>query len=146
VPIQFPQETAAERRRRKARERYWDKRREILEQRRIEAQNRATQLLMEHIGAEAFDELHKVGFIELDSQKYKGCRYRLPRNHNAYIEIVDSEGKVIDTLCIQPKIECPTGDRLLTRWLLIKHDEERLLAVANHWGPREKSYYAEPVN
>ena len=106
---------------------------------------KAKLLLAQHIGAETFDRLHEVGFIELDSRKYVGCKYRLPRNPSAFIEVVNKKGKVIDTLCIQPKIRCPAGDKLLTRWLLLKYDEERLLEVANRWGPREKSYYDEPL-
>jgi len=81
----------------------------------------------------------------MDSRKYAGKKYRMPRNHNAYIEILDDKGKVVDTLCIQPKMEVPSGDRLLIRWMLINFDEERLDKTSNHWGPRPKSYYEEAV-
>lgn len=105
------------------------------------AVKRAEELLKEYIGEKAFGKLHEVGYIELDSQKYKGRKYRVPANHMAYIEVLDEKGKVIDTLCVHPAIECPPADHIITRVAMLQNDEETLLAAANHWGARDGSYY-----
>ncbi|MBA7713822.1 hypothetical protein ES703_122832 [subsurface metagenome] len=105
------------------------------------AVKRAEELLKEHIGLEAFDKLYEVGYIELDSQRHKGRKYRVPANHMAYIEVLDKKGGVVDTLCVHPAIECPPADHILTRLALLQNDEDSILVAANHWGPRERSYY-----
>ena len=115
------------------------------EQERHIREDRAYKLLAEQLGDVDFRRLVSQGYLEMDSRKYAGRKYRLPKNHNAYIEILDENNKVIDTLCIQTRMECPSGDRLLARWLLINFDEERLLKTSNHWGTRDHSYYETPV-
>lgn len=105
------------------------------------AEKTAQKLLKDFIGLQAFGLLYEVGYVELDSHKHKGRKYRIPKNHMAYIEIMDEEGKVVDTLCVHPAIDCPPADHILTRVAMIQNDEEVLLVAANHWGPREKSYY-----
>ena len=92
----------------------------------------AEELLKGYIGAEAFGKLYEVGYIELDSQKYKDCRYRVKRNHNAVVEVVNKDGKVVDKLCFQPAIDCPAPDQLLTKIVLLELAEEFVLAKANH--------------
>ena len=59
----------------------------------------------------------------------------------AYIEIINEEGKVVDTLCTHPVVQCPPSDHLLFRWSMIRYCEEELNKVANHWGGRNRSYY-----
>ena len=128
------EETAKEKGARLARERKAEKERQAIVK-------RAEELLILHIGMEAFGKLHELGYIETDSQHHKGRKYRVPANHMAYIEVLDEKGRVIDTLCVHPDMECPPADHILTRLIYLKMDEEALLAEANHWGQRERSYY-----
>lgn len=99
------------------------------------AVKRAEELLKEHIGTRAFGKLHKAGYIELDSQKHKGHKYRVPNNTDM-IEVLDSQGKVVDRLCVHPSISCPVADQILTRLVLLESAEDFILETANHHGGR----------
>lgn len=136
-------ETEEQRQVRLERQAEYHRQQEELRQQQEVATERAEELLKEYIGLKAFSQLHEVGYIELDSQRYKGRKYRVPANHMAYIEVLDEQGKVIDTLCVHPAIECPPPDHILTRVVMLQNAEEDLLTAANHWGPRERSYYEE---
>jgi len=140
-------ETAIDRRRRLARARYHQKHEaEIRRRAREKANKRAEDLLAEYIGIEAFGQLHEIGYIEVDSRRYAGQKYRIPRHHCSDIEIMDAEGRVIDTLCLQLKLDCPGDDVVLARWILANFDEETLLSVGNHHGARERSRYEVAAN
>jgi hypothetical protein len=97
---------------------------------------RAEDLLKSCIGLEAFNRLHDIGYIELDSQKHKGRKYRIPKEHMEMIDVLNEEGEVIDRLCIHPAIDCPAPDHILSRVLLLKFAEEYTLAKADHHEPR----------
>ena len=154
-------ETAIDRRRRLARARYHQKheaeirrraeaqaeiKRQEANLRREKANKRAEDLLAEYIGIEAFGQLHEIGYIEVDSRRYAGQKYRIPKHHYSDIEIMDAEGRVIDTLCLQLKLDCPGDDVVLARWILANFDEETLLSVGNHHGARERSRYEVAAN
>ena len=98
---------------------------------------KAEELLKEHIGPKRYSELHKTGYIELDSQRHQGKKYRVPAAHREEIEIVDEHGKVIDRLCIHTKDEhdCPAGDQTLARIILLEAAEDYVLATANDHRP-----------
>lgn len=136
-------ETEEQRQVRLERQAEYRQQQEELRQQQEVANKRAEELLKEYIGVKAFGQLHEVGYIELDSQRYKGRKYRVPENHMAYIEVLDEQGRVIDTLCVHPAIQCPPPDHILTRVIMLQNDEEGLLTAANHWGPRDRSYYEE---
>lgn len=134
-------ETEEEKQARLERQEQWQREQEELRQQKEAAEKRAEELLKGYVGLEAFGKLHEVGYIELDSQRHKGRRYRVPANHMAYIEVLDEEGNIIDTLCVHPAVDCPPADHILTRLVMLGLDEENILAAANHWGPRDRSYY-----
>lgn len=93
----------------------------------------AEELLKQHIGVERFGVLYQVGHIEVDSQKYKGRKYRIPNNEQM-IDVLDENDKILERLCIHTAIDCPMPDRILTRLILAESAEEILLAKANHHG------------
>ena len=103
---------------------------------------KAEELLREHLGEQRYEKLQKQGYIELDSQKHVGCKYRVPKAHRDMIEVVDRYDKVIDTLCVHPAIDCPSGDQTLTRIKYLELAEEFILAKSNRHGPREVSRLA----
>jgi len=102
---------------------------------RKEADNRARELLKQHIGLDAFGKLHEVGYIEVDSQHHKGRKYRIHKNAYERIDVLDEQGKVIDRLCIVRAIQCPDDDLILTKKVLLESVEEYALQVANHFRP-----------
>jgi hypothetical protein len=131
-------ESIAEKAARLKREAEWAageaKRRE--EQKKLDAEkeaaiNKAEELLKAHIGQQKYNELYRVGHIELDSEKYHGRKYRVKSNANSRIEVVE-DGKVVDELCIISTVECPRGDLLLSKVVMLESAEEAALKIANH--------------
>lgn len=118
-----------------------ERQRQVAEQqRRIEeAENKAMALLEECIGSERFAELDSVGYIELDSHKHKGRKYRVSRDATRTIEVLDEDGKVIDKLCVIPTVSCPDYDRVLSKILLLQFSEEYILETANHFPVASRS-------
>ena len=97
------------------------------------AENKAKELLEDWLGKEGLAKLYKVGYIEVDSQKYQGRKYRVPQAHMGYIEVIENN-KVIDTLCVHPAIQCPPSDHIFSRLVLLKYSEEYLLSKSNRRG------------
>lgn len=95
---------------------------------------RAEELLREHVGEKAFTEMYELGYIEVDSHKHKGRKYRIPAENEGFIEVVDKDGKVIDRLCVHAAIICPMPDKVLTRLMLLELAEDTILQVANSHG------------
>lgn len=129
-------ETKEQAKARRDREQEYQQQQEELRKEQEAAVARAEELLRKHIGAEAFGELHKVGYIELDSHKYKGRRYRVPADSETFIEVLDKAGKVVDTLCVHTVGDCPMPDKVLARIVRLQLDEENILEVADSHGPR----------
>ena len=102
------------------------------EEERKAAVAKAEQLLKDHIGLERFGSLYQTGHLEVDSQKHAGRKYRVSKNAYDKIQVMDGE-KVIDELCIVPTVQCPEGDRLLSKIVLLECDEDYVLATANHF-------------
>lgn len=111
-------------------------RRKLEEQAQAKSEAKAQDLLKEHIGVEAFGELHKVGYIELDSHK-PNVRYRIHKDRHQMIDVLKGD-KVIDRLCIHlnPKHNCPTSDEILAKILLAEYAEDVLNTKANHHAVR----------
>ena len=113
-------------------QRVFDLEQERLRKELKQAESKAEALLKEHIGLEAFGRLHQVGYIEVDSQKYAGRKYRVPKEKRNLIEVLDGEGRVIDRLCVHPTEAYPIGDEVLARIVMLKFAEEEILKIANH--------------
>lgn len=105
---------------------------EVIRQEKEAAVKCAEELLREHIGSKAFKELNEVGYIELDSQKYKGRKYRVSKSAFQRIEVIEGN-KVVDELCIVPTVQCPDGDKILSKVVLLELAEEYTLQTANHF-------------
>lgn len=105
------------------------------ERERREAIERAEAILREHIGEDRFEELRQVGYIELDSRRHEGRRYRIHSERDHVIQVLDTDGAVVDRLCIHPDVRLPDADEVLARVVLLENAEEFVLQTANHHGP-----------
>ncbi len=132
VATDYREETEAEKKARLDAQKRYEIEQERIQTSQRKAKEKADELLKSHIGLEAFGELHQLGYIELDSQKYAGQRYRVPSSARSLIEVLDKDGKVIDRLCVHPTERYQDGDEILTRITLLKFAEEYLLKTANH--------------
>lgn len=105
---------------------------EALSKEQAEAVAKAKELLKDHIGLAAFNTLKKQGYLEIPSKRYPGYIYRVPRESSEMINMVDSQGKLVDSLCVHPQIACPPADRTLARIVLLESNEEYIIDKANH--------------
>ena len=92
----------------------------------------AEELLKEFVGLEKVGKLHEVGYIEVDSQKNKGMKYRVPKDHMRRILVLNDKDECVDELCVHPAINCPAGDHILTRLVMLESDEDAILKASNH--------------
>jgi len=132
ISINPEPETDEQRQAREERELEYRRQEDELRREQETAVKRAEELLKEHIGLEAFGKLHEVGYIELDSRRHEGRKYRVSKDCYKRIEVVDDQGKVVDKLCIGPAIGCPPCDVVLARVVLLELAEEYVLETANH--------------
>lgn len=134
-PLPVREETEEERQTRLEQQKEAQRRYEEGVKRREEAAKKAEELLEEYIGLEAFGKLHETGYIEVDSHRHKGRKYRISEEHGDFIDVIDENGKVIDSLCVHPAVECPPGDHILARVILLELDEDYILERANSQEP-----------
>lgn len=127
-------ETETEKQARLERQQQYEEKQKRIQAEEEQTRTRALELLKSHIGLEAFGKLHEVGYIELDSQKHKGRKYRVPATRGFarnYIDVYEGD-KLIDRLCVHPQERYVDEDEVLTRVTLLKYAEEYLLKTANH--------------
>ena len=64
-----------------------------------------------------------------------GKKYRINRGRSANIDVLDETGKVVRSLCVHPREGVPDADTMLSQALMLRHDEEALLRMANVHSP-----------
>ena len=104
------------------------------EEKRVFAAMKAEKLLKDHIGPERFDTLFKIGYLDLNSSKYSGRKYRVFKSAYDRIKVLEND-KVMDELCVVPTVNCPENDRVLSKIVLLECDEDYILEKANHFKP-----------
>lgn len=113
-------------------------------QRAIEAEAKAVQARKDAEEAEArAEELLKASLTEPQRQEYAkdksftiiskdGNRtYRVKKGWSHNVERIDAEGKKIHTLCAHPQQPVPLADNQLAQKLMLEHDEDTFLKMAN---------------
>lgn len=96
---------------------------------RLAADRRAEALLRAHITREQQEQLEREDWFLIDSAS--GKQYRINRGRSANIDVLDETGKVLRSLCVHPRDGVPDADTMLSQALMLRHDEETLLRMAN---------------
>lgn len=117
--------------------------REIYNQQRLQvegekaaARDRAMVLLQGHLDDIQRHDLANKGFFDLDVISQDGSRkkYRINRKWSQNIQQIDPNGRVLETLCIHPRMQVPVEDSMLTQKLMLESGlEQELLRIANHF-------------
>ncbi len=94
-----------------------------------EAKERAEDLLRTSICPEQYEQLRRIGYLEIQSTIYPTRRYRLPRRRQR-VQVIES-GRKIGELCVVAVDPVPDADLILTHKWMIEGDEEGYLALAN---------------
>jgi hypothetical protein len=99
--------------------------------RRLGARQRSETLLRALVGAEAYARSIACGYLETLSPQDPQRVYRIPWKRG-FVRVVE-RGQLVESLCIGPRWRLPAADVLVTHKLLIEADEQRYLAIANHF-------------
>jgi len=95
------------------------------------AEQRARDLLRQHLGEEGFALLRRRGYLEIPSPSLLDRSYRIPYAHGM-VEVIE-DGLATMRLCIVPTRWVPDCDLVIMHKLLIEGDEARYLRVANRF-------------
>jgi len=127
-----PPETEAARTARVEREARYAEQRVAQEAERAASNRRAEALLQAHLTPDQQRQLAQEDWFMIDSKS--GKKYRINRGRSANIDVLDETGKVVRSLCVHPGEAVPDADTMLSQALMLKHDEEALLRIANVHG------------
>lgn len=124
-----PPETEEVRLAREARQRE----QELLRQEKLriqaEAKQKSEALLVSLLDAQQRKELEEQNAFMVLSQLNK--RYRIRRGRSMNVDELDTEGKKIATLCAHPSEAVPDADTMVAQMLMLTHNEQAFLKVAN---------------
>ncbi len=96
-----------------------------------EADKKALALLLAHLTDEQAKQYQTKQYFELITRDGKR-RYRLQHKWAGNVRLVNDKGVEISQFCIHPGVEIPIADSLLAQKLMLEHDEEQFLKIANH--------------
>ena len=95
-----------------------------------EAQARGVQLLKENLSPAQRDQYEERAYIEVVGGQ-TGKRYRIHLGSLMNVQLLDSKGKPVATLCFMPRGRLPYGDTMLAQKLALELFEADALKVAN---------------
>ena len=94
------------------------------------AKDRADELLDANLTDAQRSDLARDGFFFVDS--LKGNKYRIRRGRVANVDAMHKCGeRVSHKLCAHPQLYVPDGDTMLAQKLMLEHNEDEFLRLAN---------------
>lgn len=94
------------------------------------ATERANELLHAHLTDAQRSDLARDGFFFVDS--LRGNKYRIRRGRVGNVDAMHQCGeKVSHRLCAHPQLYVPDGDTMLAQKLMLEHNEDEFLRLAN---------------
>jgi hypothetical protein len=113
---------------------YNEEQRRIAQKKRNEeraaARKRAEELLITHLTDAQRSDLKRDGFFFVESQL--GKRYRIRKGREGNVDRYCDKGeKIVGKLCIHPQAYVPDFDTMLAQKLMLEHNEQEFLRVAN---------------
>lgn len=94
------------------------------------ARQRGEALLKENLRPEQLEAYERTGTFDAIGC-HTGRRYRIDKNENFNVQLIDARDKILARLCFQPGEPLVTGDRMLAQKIALENDERDALDVAN---------------
>mgnify|MGYP005842563965 FL=1 len=94
---------------------------------------RAEKLLRDVLGPEDYAQLHSLTGLRIPSRLIPGVTYAIQAVGRCML--ADKDGNLFGHLCLVPVGDVPLADHVLGLVLLARHQEARLLASGNVFGP-----------
>ncbi len=98
-----------------------------------EDDRRANELLRSVLTCEQYSQLMLNGHLDIPSPRDPACVYRVPRGYEL-VKVIE-QGRLKESLCLQPLEWLPVDDRIVMHKLMIEADEETYLQAANKFAP-----------
>jgi len=99
----------------------------------LSAESRAKALLRETLPDSQYQQLNKLGYLEVSSPSNEHRIYRIPGT-GGLVKVYE-RGCAVMELCLQPAEPLPDSDIVLMHKLMIEGDEQEYLQKANHFAP-----------
>ncbi len=113
---------------RRARDEAYRLARELDRKQSEEARQRANQLLLANLSPEQRKEYIENGRFHID---LNGKRFLVDYGSHNNVHLLDEEGKIAESYCIQPNAPCPEPDAMLAQKLVLEADMKHFMQVAN---------------
>lgn len=97
------------------------------------AEQRAEELLLEHLTADQREQYRVAMEFLVISES--GKRFKVKKGFVQNIFELDDAGKPLRRYCIHPKGDFPTGDAMLAQVLMLEGAEQEFLRIANVFNP-----------
>jgi hypothetical protein len=95
-----------------------------------EAHARGLRLLEENLSPTQRDQYKRCGYFDVVGGE-TGGRYRIRYGFEMNVELLDTKGSVVRSLCFMPEGELAVGDLMLAQKLALELFESQTLEVAN---------------
>jgi hypothetical protein len=99
----------------------------------VSAEGRARALLREVLDEHEYQQLIRLGYLEVPSPGHTQRIYRIP-GAGGLVRVYE-RGVAVMELCLQPAEPLPDNDVIVLHKLMIEGNEEEYLARANHFAP-----------
>lgn len=96
---------------------------------RAAASARARELLFDNLTDQQRSDLKRDGFFFVPSKK-AGRKYRLRKGRAGNVDVIQNE-RILHRLCAHPQLYVPDDDTRLAQKLMIEHQEDEFLRLAN---------------
>ncbi len=98
-----------------------------------EDDRRAYELLRSVLTCEQYDQFMLNGHLDIPSPHDPECVYRVPRGYEL-VKVIE-QGRLKESLCLQPLEWLPVDDHMVMHKLMIEADEETYLQTAKKFAP-----------
>lgn len=104
--------------------------REVLQTNKLNAQEKAKQLLIENLNNSQRLQYTKFGYFYVTGQS--GKRYQITKGKNINIYVLENK-RIVTRLCAHPRIDCPIEDTMLIQKIMLESNEKHFLSIAKEW-------------
>lgn len=104
-----------------------------------EAHSRGLRLLQENLSPAQRDQYERCGYFDVVGGA-TGRRYRIRNGFEMNVELLDTKGRVVRSLCFMPEGKLALGDVLLAQKLALELFESQTLEIANTFSSRHPMF------
>lgn len=90
----------------------------------------ARRLLMENLTPEQLEQFKRDQSFVVVGRNHR--RFRIREGRSANVDVINPDGRISHRLCAHPQEQVPDFDTMLAQKLMLEHDDEHFMRLANH--------------